>query len=539
MVAKTARLSFADIQRAAVRDLNNKIEQRLAKENTTVIDRSIDLLTWSRKCLPAYFTNRPSAMHEWLATRLQAARYQRGTKINVLGPRGGAKSTIGNTAHTLRCAVEGTERYILILGKTSKLANKQLGHVRRELEENQHLAAYYPESCGRGPTWSESELRLRNGVQIQAFGIGQDIRGSRNAADRPSLVVGDDLQDNDVITSALTRENDWTWFTSSVLKIGNPQTNFINLATATHREAISWRLLDTPGWESGVFASIINWPDNMGLWEQWAAVLHDGGENAEVRAREFYEDNRAAMNAGAVVLWPEHESLYDLMVMRESEGRRPFDREKQSKLAGVDENEWPDSYFDPDRIYYTDDPIAWRVKTMVLDPSKGKDARRSDYSAIVKLTVGVDNILYVDADLERRPTPKMISDAVSNYQGFRPDAFGVEANAWQELLSAEFMREFQSRSMLDAAPWLINNTVNKQVRIRRLGPYLAQGRIKFKANSPGAKLVVSQLRDFPDIHSHDDGPDALEMAHRLAIEFTSSSPQANPVAETLAAVGFQ
>lgn len=516
------RMSPADLGRAIARGLSAGLARRQAESKAVTVDRSIDQLTWGAKYLPRYYTRQPSAMHRWIAEKLQAARRQRGARINVVGPRGGAKSTVGNTTYALRRAVEGTEPYIVLLGKTSKMADKQLGHIRRELEENQLLARDYPEACGRGSVWSGSELRLRNGVMIQAFGVGQDIRGARNAADRPTLVIGDDLQDDEAITSALNRENAWTWFTGAVLKIGDARTNFVNLCTAIHREAIGWKLQDMPGWESGVFASIIEWPHAMELWERWAEILHDrsgaGGDGraAEARAEAYYEERKDAMNAGARVLWPEHESLYDLMMMRESEGRRPFDREKQSKLAGADENEWPESYFDADRIYFDEWPESYRVKVMALDPSKGKDARRSDYSAYVMLVVGNDGVLYVDADLQRRPTPRMVADGVELYFSFSPQAFGVESNAWQELLCGEFERQFTERSRLEVAPHEITNTTNKQVRIRRLGPYLSQGRIKFKDNSPGVKLLISQLRDFPDKHSHDDGPDALEMAIRLA-----------------------
>jgi hypothetical protein len=56
-----------------------------------------------------------------------------------------------------------------------------------------------------------------------------------------------------------------------------------------------------------------------------------------------------------------------------------------------------------------------------------------------------------------------------------------------------------------------------QQRIRRLTPLLSQGCLRFKAGSEGAKLLVDQLRDFP-CGEHDDAPDALEVAFRLACE---------------------
>jgi hypothetical protein len=65
----------------------------------------------------------------------------------------------------------------------------------------------------------------------------------------------------------------------------------------------------------------------------------------------------------------------------------------------------------------------------------------------------------------------------------------------------------------DAQVLTLDNQVNKLVRIRRLGPYLSQRRIRFKARSPGAALLVDQLKDFP-VGDFDDGPDGAEMMIR-------------------------
>ncbi len=64
---------------------------------------------------------------------------------------------------------------------------------------------------------------------------------------------------------------------------------------------------------------------------------------------------------------------------------------------------------------------------------------------------------------------------------------------------------------------LINNDANKLVRIRRLGQYLSARRIRMKSDCPSTRLLVHQLQEFP-IGDHDDGPDALEMAIRLAAD---------------------
>jgi predicted phage terminase large subunit-like protein len=90
----------------------------------------------------------------------------------------------------------------------------------------------------------------------------------------------------------------------------------------------------------------------------------------------------------------------------------------------------------------------------------------------------------------------------------------VEVNQFQQLLADELNRISRARGVL-LPLYTIDNRVKKIVRIRRLTPWLAQKRLRFKGDSPGARLLVEQLRDFPN-GDHDDGPDALEMAIRLA-----------------------
>ena len=106
---------------------------------------------------------------------------------------------------------------------------------------------------------------------------------------------------------------------------------------------------------------------------------------------------------------------------------------------------------------------------------------------------------------------------------FQPDGFAVETNQFQELLATELTRVARERRVSFPLSQ-VNNQVSKIVRIRRLTPLLAQSRIRFKAGSAGARLLVEQLRDFPH-GDHDDGPDALEMAVRLAGRLTAYGRQ--------------
>lgn len=476
------------------------------------------LLQWARQFLPHYVKRPPSLMHRWLESQFDTMVARRGTKLNVIGPRGAAKSTLGALAWPLRLAVEGREPYIWIVSDTMDQAHGHLENIKAELIGNAELAAAYPESVGRGPVWRENSLKLVNGVAIEAFGSGQRIRGRKHGSYRPSLIICDDLQNDQHCESAALRDHSRRWFHSMLLKAGNKETNVVNLATALHSDALGLELTRTPGWTSRVFRAIERWPDNMSLWSEWESIFADLERPDSVSAaRQFYDEHRAAMDAGAELLWPEEEDLYTLMCMRVESGRPAFEREKQGSPVNPELCEWPESYFDA-TIWFDDWPREFQVKTLVLDPSKGSESRHGDYSALVMLGVDCQGVLYVEADLARRPTPQMVTDAVECYRQFQPDVFGIEANQFQDLLAPAVSAEFMRQGMLARSPYLLTNTVNKQVRIRRLGQYLSLKRIRFKANSPSTRLLVQQLKEFP-LADHDDGPDALEMAIRIAGEW--------------------
>ena len=265
--------------------------------------------------------------------------------------------------------------------------------------------------------------------------------------------------------------------------------------------------------------AIERWPDNMSLWHEWEAIYCRSRRPRQPRSgrASSYEQHRAAMDAGAELLWPEEEDLYTLMCMR-VEGRPHGLRAREARLAAQSRAvRMARGLLRRAHLVRRLAARACSCKIVALDPSKGRDARRGDYSAFVMLGVDRQGVLYVEADLARRPTPEMVADGRGAVPPFRPDAFGVETNQFQELLAGEFDAEFRRQGIVGVQPWSIDNRVNKLVRIRRLGPYLSARRLRFKADSPGTRLLVEQLQQFP-VGDHDDGPDALEMAIRLAGE---------------------
>jgi predicted phage terminase large subunit-like protein len=195
-------------------------------------------------------------------------------------------------------------------------------------------------------------------------------------------------------------------------------------------------------------------------------------------------------------------------------------QELEGQFVQQEGAEWPGDYFDHPDLYFHSWPNEVLYRVLALDPSKGKGdrpetpKRSADYSAFVWAALTQDGIMYVDASLDnRRDTVQIVQDGVALCREFQPHGFVIEVNQFQSMFAAEFRREGDKRN-IHLPLYGIKNVDPKVERIRSLGTYLAQRKIRFKAGSAGAELLLAQLRDFP-VGVHDDGPDALHMAERM------------------------
>lgn len=178
--------------------------------------------------------------------------------------------------------------------------------------------------------------------------------------------------------------------------------------------------------------------------------------------------------------------------------------------GGIDE-EFPGEWFDDCWADSWPDPSDVVCKVCAVDPSKGK-TEKSDFSAIVSLALTFDGVVYCDASIARRNAVAIVRDGLRIGREHNADQFGVESNGFQELLADTFAKESQDQGFMLPLVEILN-TLPKPVRIRLLTPYLERRQIKY-LRTPGARLLVSQLREFPN-GKYDDGPDALEMGMRM------------------------
>lgn len=453
----------------------------------------------------------PASFHSDLAREFEAVVYSPGgNRIAWAAPRGYAKSTNCDVMFVAWCLLYGFKHYVLVIMDTYDQAKLQLVALKDELENNEAILEDF--GSQKGPIWQEDVIVLSNGARVEALGTGMKIRGRRFKKFRPDLVVCDDLENDENVRTPTQRQKNESWFWKAVDKVGDKHTDFFVIGTVLHYDSLLKHLLAHPRYRSRVYRALVREPERTDLWEKWAELYTDlTNENRLETARRFYETHKAEMDLGAEVLWPEKETLYDLMVEK-MDNPMAFASEKQNESLDLEDALFDESLFRIVDVVNEDEYDIYGA----CDPSLGKSGKHGDYSAIIDLGVHkrTGQMVVLTADLARRSPDRIINDILDKAElrirtGHPYKGFAVETNQFQEFFKDTMAKASQERRIY--LPIIrVDHTTDKAIRIQRLQPDISNGYLAFSARLKDG-LLWNQLKYFP-LADHDDGPDALEMA---------------------------
>ena len=317
-------------------------------------------------------------------------------------------------------------------------------------------------------------------------GVGGPITG--RGADL--LIIDDPVKNAEEARSPTQREKTWDWYLSTAYTRLSPDGAVVLVMTRWHMDDLASRILKHAK-ETGERWDVVKLPALAGDLDQMGRLPGEA-------------------------LWPERYPADRLRAIEQDVGPYWWSSLYQQDDVPEGGTEWPSSYFGP-HLFFDDWPTDLRTRVMSLDPSKGKADKSGDYSAFVML--GWDGqTMWVDCDLDNtRPVEPLTSaperrsiveDGLRLYREWNPQAILIECNGFQEWVASAFSRMGRERG-LTLPLYKISNVVPKVQRIRTLGPFFAQRRIRVR-NTPGGRMLVAQARDFA-LASHDDALDALHL----------------------------
>lgn len=473
-----------------------------------------DFEFFARTYFPHYVKSEPSLFHRWYYDHVPALLDgDKGVLINISAPRGEAKSTLGTQLTVLWCIVTGRRHFMPIVMDSFDQAASMLAAIKVELESNPRLLMDYPKATGGGRVWNAGVIVTAGNVKVQAFGSGKKMRGLRHGPHRPDLVLLDDIENDENVRSKEQRDKVEAWVKKVVLPLGPPDGSMdvLYLNTILHYDSAANRFHKNPMWLRHKFKAVLRWPDRMDLWQQWEELFVN---DSEAIADAFYAQQRADMDAGAIVSWPTVRPLLRLMKIRAAD-HHAFDCEYQNDPTNDEA-----SFFQSMKFWVQ--PCRDWVFYGAHDPSLGKTNKSRDPSAC--LVGGFDRehgiLSVVEAKVARMLPDRQIAQIIDFQRAYRCLVWGVESVQFQEFFRTELVKASAKAGVPVPAVALQPHT-DKALRIESLSPHVANGLILF---NQAHTVLNEQLRHWPEA-DHDDGPDALHMLWMLAVSRAGGVPR--------------
>jgi len=488
-----------------------------------------DIGFFCRFYLHEHFNKHPADVHWSVFAEVKKLVETPGRQHMVLVlPRGWAKTTIATLGVPMWCIAFNLKKHIGVISDSQAQAKDQLQTLRGELEHNERIREDFGDLVGKN-VWQTMDIETSSGIRIRAFGTGQKIRGRKHGQYRFDLLLLDDLENLKGVNSQLAREELHKFVYGSVMKAGWTDTTVIAMGNFLHYDCLLMNMTKNPMFKSIVYRAMVTWPDNMDLWDEWRSIVTNADNpNKTEDARKFYEDREEEMLQGSESSWPSAFPVYDLMLMRVSDGEASFAMELQNEPV------------DPSRRFFKSwgtyrrmlrgeevwlDPGGGKTPVRLkdcgifamTDPSMGKSAR-ADYSAIIILAKAPTKQQFVmEADIKRRPLDKLIKDQIRYGEEYNIIRWGIESNAFQALFTTD-----SAKDSMEAGAYLpilaVNQVTDKTARIQSLQPDLENRYILLPDR--GCKKLKEQLTRWrPGQKGDDDGPDALEGVRNLAREW--------------------
>ena len=449
-------------------------------------------------------------------------------KVCYSMPRGFAKSTFVSNVFPIHqcyfeCATDGGRKYILIISETEDLSTKFVEYINSQLKYNEKLrndfGTIMDTSKFNNTKDTGMEFITTKGTMVRAAGMGKALRGARNGAYRPDLVILDDLESAVNTNTKELREKNLLWYNSVIEPIGvEGRTAFLYVGTLVHGQGLLPDILTRIDYQCRKYSAIVSEPEELDMWEHYSDILDDKTDpDREAKADAYYEENKEAMDKGCKTLWSSRWTYAALMKKKSIIGTKAFNSEYMNIAYD------PDSQvFNEDTVTFYDDRDLFdqwgrRMSMDVYgfwDLAVGKGNKRDDFNAIIILgRAKLTGVMYVlDAWSGKVPAHKALAIAEQKICEWQPRLFGVETIQMQYEFYRQLQENIMKHGLYATRLKAYNPKAKKEDRIQILEPLFETGYLRVKKTQ---RLLLEQLYGFPN-WEHDDLPDALASAVDIA-----------------------
>lgn len=397
--------------------------------------------------------------------------------VAMAAPRGHAKTTAVTQAYGLAMLLFQVRDYMLLVSDTEGQAIEFLREMKTQIIENEILRSEFQLDRVLKDSESDFICRLKNGYRfrIQARGSEQRLRGLLWNGRRPNLIIGDDLENDEICANSDRRLKFRQWIYNALLPCGSDNCLVRCVGTVLHFDSLLERWMNDESWLTRKFQAHADYDDfTQILWPEKFS------EERLRRIRRGY-DNQGNSDGYS-------QEYLNMPITREN-----------AYFSEDDFIDIPDEFeVEGDKTYYAAIDIA--VSTTA----------KSDYTVIGVASMDESGYLDIEHVIRGRWNAMEVIDQMFFIQErYTPDLFIMEKGLIQRSIGPFLKAEMVNRrSYLNVHE--IASTKDKSSRARSLQAKKRAGRVRYKKKAGWYPALHQEMLRFPR-GQNDDQVDMLAL----------------------------
>lgn len=427
-------------------------------------------------------------------------------KVAIAAPRMHAKSTAITLAYVLACVLFRNRSYVLIISDTISQATQFLGDIKRQLIDNDQIKALFKIKEFEKDTEDDVIVTCEDGYQfrLSAKGSEQKMRGLKWNNKRPDLIVGDDLENDEIVLNTERRNKFKRWFYGAVIPCLSTNGVIRIVGTILHEDSFLNNLMPSEWDKRTVVEELRTWRKEVRR-----------GEWLSVKFRAHSDDFQH-------ILWPENYKKEWFLDKRQDFMDRGLPDVYSQEYLNIPIDESVAYFKRGDFLSATAEDKKSRLNYYIaVDLAITKD-EQADYSVFVVAGVDENKVLHVKNVIRERLDGREIVDTLLSLQRiYDPQAIGIEEMQVSKAIGP-FLREEMIRTgtYISLVP-LKHGGQDKIARGKSIQARMRAHSVKFDKSQDWYPMFEDELCKFPR-GKNDDQVDAFAYLGRMLDTLTEA-----------------
>jgi predicted phage terminase large subunit-like protein len=206
--------------------------------------------------------------------------------VAVAAPRAHAKSTAVSLAYLLAAVLFRQSQFVLLLSDTEGQAKDFLGDIKKELQTNEDIIGLFDIKDMPKDTETDIIVRFHDGYvfRIIAKGSEQKVRGLKWNHKRPDLIIGDDLENDEIVMNPDRREKFRNWMMKALLPCLAPHGKVRIVGTILHLDSFLARICPMEGEKMTVREGLkLVSKNSRAMWKSVVYAAHAGSNPSDIK----------------------------------------------------------------------------------------------------------------------------------------------------------------------------------------------------------------------------------------------------------------